>query len=202
MNYMKTLLTAASFAAVLGAPTAHAELLTFAAHWSGAPWGSKAVADATVQLDPSLFDGPLHFLGPANPLWGNFTITIKDAAAGNGTFTRSASSSYFYVWTGARLDYTKEMIGQSNGDGCTFGGVENPLLVTADFGFYLEYSGAPEPIYYFQITPYGTPNGLNEPLVLTSLKLIQPVPEPGTYTMILGGLGLIGLASRRKRSAA
>lgn len=33
-------------------------------------------------------------------------------------------------------------------------------------------------------------------------QTIAPVPEPQTYAMMLGGLGLVGWMARRKRKAA
>ncbi|WP_195763443.1 FxDxF family PEP-CTERM protein [Duganella guangzhouensis] len=45
--------------------------------------------------------------------------------------------------------------------------------------------------------PYG--NLIVDDMVLTN---VGPVPEPGTYAMLLAGLGLVGFAARRKRTAA
>nr|WP_315253189.1 PEP-CTERM sorting domain-containing protein [uncultured Duganella sp.] len=50
------------------------------------------------------------------------------------------------------------------------------------------------------LNTYGGGNGYQ--FVLDDLRLTSAVPEPETYAMLLAGLGLLGFAARRKRSAA
>ncbi|PLX73356.1 MAG: hypothetical protein C0607_13760 [Azoarcus sp.] len=51
--------------------------------------------------------------------------------------------------------------------------------------------------YYFEVS--GTATGPNGGLYAFSVTT-QPVPEPGTYAMMLAGLGLIGAVARRRMS--
>ena len=39
-------------------------------------------------------------------------------------------------------------------------------------------------------------------IALDNLDVAAPIPEPGTYAMLLAGLGLLGIASRRRKLKA
>jgi hypothetical protein len=49
--------------------------------------------------------------------------------------------------------------------------------------------------YYYKVTGTAT-----NPGVYTLVSEIAPVPEPETYMMLLGGLGMIGLMAKRRMS--
>ena len=55
--------------------------------------------------------------------------------------------------------------------------------------------------YYLEVT--GTVQGSNGGAYGGSLNVtaLEPVPEPATYGMLLGGLGLLGYAARRKKQS-
>ena len=48
----------------------------------------------------------------------------------------------------------------------------------------------------------GTTPGAPPFLLLDSVSLTAAVPEPETWAMLLGGLGLVGFMARRRRAAA
>ena len=53
----------------------------------------------------------------------------------------------------------------------------------------------------FTLQLFGTVNGNPAGAAYNGQITISAVPEPETYGMLLGGLGLLGLAARRKKSS-
>jgi hypothetical protein len=76
-------------------------------------------------------------------------------------------------------------------------------------GLYLAYSGTGPIQAYYQYfdghTPVGTPTAVGSSAYASDARLLgffaaaAPVPEPESYAMLLAGLGLLGVASRRKK---
>jgi hypothetical protein len=52
-------------------------------------------------------------------------------------------------------------------------------------------------MHYLAIASEGGDGGV---MAGTALFALAPVPEPGTYALMLGGLGLVGWMARRRRS--
>ena len=48
----------------------------------------------------------------------------------------------------------------------------------------------------------GTPTGAPPFLLLDGVSMVAAVPEPATWAMLLGGVGLIGFMARRRKAAA
>jgi hypothetical protein len=84
-------------------------------------------------------------------------------------------------------------------------------LDTAGLAFYVAgetQSGTPvDPYAAFNLYSYGTAAGLsttvsnNVNAVFQGNLSIAAVPEPSTYALMLGGLGLVGFVARRRRGA-
>ena len=52
--------------------------------------------------------------------------------------------------------------------------------------------------YFFDVT--GTAKGLKGGRYIVNVSALSPIPEPQTWAMMLGGLGLIGFMSFRRRN--
>jgi hypothetical protein len=192
-------LFAAIVAVLFGSPLSAATMTTFDLEWSGASFGNSAVATGYVTVDTSA----LPQLGSSgatvnlpSPLVAGLLVTISGASSGNGTFGDFAFL-YFYTPSSAdNLDLSKNLIGQTLANGCSFGtstgacGNGN----SGDFNIFGNGPPAPYGTWFFQLQ---TDNGFGDKLLLTSIT--ATVPEPSTWAMMILGFAGIGyMAYRRK----
>lgn len=191
------LLAAASMAA---GTDAFASTESFAIDWSGAAYGNGATATGEITLDTSLIG-----VGTAGSIpiasVQSFWITIQGTGAGDGTFTKADFSAIRFNAPTA-LDLDEELIGQSLGNGDTFG---DPDGRGGDFNLYGNPAVAlhvPSGTGFFQIVPdeYGG-NGI-DPLRVTSIQPLSVVPEASEAAMSLAGLGLMMLFVQGRRRVA
>ena len=61
----------------------------------------------------------------------------------------------------------------------------------------LSYSGSN--LYNLTVYQVDRPAGVGQDYIVATL--VDPVPEPETYALMLGGLGMMGLIARRRRKA-
>jgi hypothetical protein len=56
--------------------------------------------------------------------------------------------------------------------------------------------------YYFTFTGIDNANSVTSTLTLTPVGQVTAVPEPSTYALMLGGLGVVGFLARRRSARA
>ncbi len=180
-------------AAVLASTAAQATI--FNVKWSGAQFDNGATAVGQFDINTAVYPdlgGAQNFNTPG----ADFTIlsvTITGASSGNGTFTQSDFSNFYFAAFNP-LNYAVELIGQPLGNGFNFGsfgaGYGGP---SGDFNLFASTLGAPSGSFYFVLT---TDNGSGDSLAVTSIS--AAVPEPASWALMVAGFGLVGFAARRR----
>lgn len=188
LTIKRVLLSATAITALLTSQAAMADIFTYEFAWAGTdPYGSSegqsaATASATVRVNQSSVSGQ-----PAMDEILDISMTVKNAAVGNGTFNKN-DFSQFYV---SYRSYPEFVLDQ-------------PYELTSwyiyGFGFFGNGSGAPISFGSDRMWAGGIQGGtaLYAASASVTRTLAAPVPEPETYAMLAAGLGLIGFASRRR----
>jgi hypothetical protein len=178
------------------ASTAFADVITLGIQASGLT--SNAAATGFLTFDTALLPtiGTTLVQTPLSPAVSNLQLTITGAAAGgNGNFGLSDFSSISFS-TPSTLDFSQQLIGQVLANGCTYGTSTGNCGggQGGDFNLFAANSTAPNGTYYFQLKA-----ATGEVLLITSLIPEAAVPEPTTVALF--GLGLLGVAASRRKSA-
>lgn len=213
--------------AMLANPAVMAEIVTFNVTWaptdmSGHFVEGTAAASATLVMDTIYVpNGP----GSGRGLISmdkliSLSVTVTGTGAGDGTFGKSDFSGMDFHY-GRALNFSGQLIGQyPPGDLFDhlgrFGGEVGGGGNSGAFNFFANRPGvlggpaaAPSGVYPFMMISNGNPNlegpgaGIEHALLGVNSIIATPaaaIPEPSTYAMFLGGLGLVGLMARRKRS--
>jgi hypothetical protein len=102
------------------------------------------------------------------------------------------------------LDYVASATGYANPDGSWSGNANsNTMTIDLSAGDYtIAFGGNAQPLSYTTVrsadatSSYGVVTGYSATLNFNVVA--APVPEPGTWAMLLAGLGLVGVAVRRR----
>ncbi len=153
----------------------------------------------TYSYEVSSVDMPsIEFLVMVNSIGGDFDI--------KPTSTTNPAGAQFNVYAGINFNNTL---------GATYWGWEVPLapgVPVTGFSFTTPEAPAanPLPVTYAIFSPTYTGGPVNFPgfyvgsvvapdfLIVPPTPPARPIPEPSTYVMLLGGLGLIGLIAYRR----
>jgi hypothetical protein len=194
----KSALLVSALSLAFAAASAQAAPVTYDFTFSsgGGVGGSDTVVDGRITLEGSLLaqgDYNWHEYYPGGPELLALSVNISGGSAYDGHY--GMNDFYAFAWNtaGGTLDLSRPLFGQDIGYGRHWGPIGYPSY--GDFnllGFRPEFTGAGE--FRFVVDPHG--------LMLTRLDLVPSVPEPETYAMMLGGLGLLALAARRKKVSA
>jgi len=137
----------------------------FFLEWSGASFENTASATARLSLDESILLNPGNNNFFSTPGYvPSFTITVRNATSGNGTWKLSDYSDI--IWqTDTALDLTRELVGQPTS--IDPWGTSQPGGTGGDFNLFDGPAGAPLGTYYFELT---TDGALGDPMLLTSFR--------------------------------
>lgn len=212
MRYKISQFLAASLFFVLSS-SARAEWLTFEMHWASPHSDAPVTVDGLATFEVNRQTDGSYMGGAEIDTVRDYSLTIANARFGNGTFTKLESTvdwypvslpGWIYFDAGTDIDLTKDLVGQSafrseshlGGTDRRLGGlvVYGPMAI----GFVYQTVSLNE-----WWDKYGE-------VVLTSVKVLDyyvaptPVPEPKSYAMMLAGIALVSVATRRRfeRSAS
>lgn len=182
-------------------PNAKADTFqTYNLAWSGASWGNGATATGVITLDLSTLINPTTTAGSLEGS-GDFdiisditslSVTVMGAGAGDGTFTEAnlcacsalGSSTYWYT-NGSTVDMEGDVLAQLTADG-------------GDFNLFFTSPG-PQGVSPFTLDTQ-VPDYVTMPMTEFSPETAM-TPEPSTISLMLTGVGLLGLIVMRKRIA-
>lgn len=142
-----------------------------------------AAGDYFTTFDKGVSKGPIS----------NVNAVVSGASVGNGNFGPADFGMVTFNTT-RDLDLTRELVGQGDFGMNKFG--DDDFNVFAASG-----SAAPSgSLFNYEAQTNG---GFGDPVKLTSLQAspAAAVPEPATWAMMIMGMGMVGAALRRRRSA-
>ena len=213
---MRPLLIASAAALLLGGPVSAAEQIIFSEDFSDAT-GTFVGSDSSEKYQPTYY-----FEAPADPQWvfftgGNYLAssakTALDAPAGNKALVLNDSPERalafrhsIAVTAGHRYLLTFDHWGD-NQPGTTDYSIQvkanSTLIGTVTRGYTTPGPGASASFTFlapssllllsFRDISAGAASGIIDNIVLTAM------PEPGTYALLLAGIGLLGFAAHRRQ---
>jgi hypothetical protein len=152
-------------------PEVGANLVQFYDYWENS-LGTDDLSNMVL-----LFDG-------VNTLTFSFENTVSDFSF------NWLSLSYLDAWQLTAFDESNELVGST-------------LLSLSENERFGSFSSPTDNISYATLTREGAVSGLgSDVLMIDNFRYtgVSPVPEPSTYALMLGGLGLVGfMAYRRKK---
>jgi len=186
----QTQLKKLAWPAILGAlcfatAPASAAQLTF----QGATFTSSFVGDVlTIEIDAD----PSHLTGDWAPAVWMDGIEVKNVGD-YSSVSLSGPPGEAWTYVNAELNASNCTGGPNAPTGACF--EHAPVALTDDMIFTFTYLGGP---FDFE-TPTLKVHFLNADYEKQGSLLSLPIPEPGTYALMLAGLGVIGFIARRRQ---
>ena len=190
---------------------AHAALTSDAADISNALVADFDGFDGLLTTGPEAVAPGITFTGDAgselgafarvlgtNGVWGALSPFVAGGAVGELRFTfaelTSAAGAFVNHYNDVNVDFPFAVVVSVYGDNNLIIESHTLSITTSDFGYNEgQFVGITRDAADIRSISFkGTG------VVLDNLAVAQPVPEPETYAMLLAGLGLIGMAARRR----
>lgn len=186
----KTLTRLGALAALLAGSASQATI--FKVDWTGIG-SSQAIATGLFDFQPGIVTPMNQMLsfGPDASLL-SFTLTV------DGVTTSYDQSMFrgFYFSAPVALDFSRELVGQAQSGGCTFGSCVGGQ--GGDFNLFSS-SGAPNGYNYFELaTQSGDHVKVASMAPLGYYSFNTGVPEAGIWASMILGLGVVGGSLRRR----
>lgn len=227
MSFFSRIRIAGAALLLFVASAASAAPIRFDFTWSGAQLGNNARATGYIVYERTLVQNPGQnsFAIPSAAVL-DLSITVTGAAAGNGTFTRSAFAGNVFETNGATLDFSRQLVGQPT-SGQPWGTAPSAGQA-GDFNLFIaggdatdaqgRYASPSRPVpqggvlppngtFYFELTTNG---GNGDRMFLTSFapsgtgtSFVSNVPATNAYgTIALAALlALAGIVAMRRLRA-
>jgi len=185
---------------VAGISPAQAVSSTYILEYSGANFGNSAQAHGTIKFDSSLLPNPssgLTLLPLSDLAVTHLSLTVSQAASGNGTFDLAGYEQMTWDTGGATLDFSQELVGQATLNGAW--AEWSSLGTMGEFGLWAAITAQTAPTaggWYSLVTD----NDNGDRLSLTSFRPeAAPVPIPAAVWLFGSALAGIAAFSRKAR---
>jgi hypothetical protein len=189
-KFMNRLVSCAAVAASLfAAQSASANTYTYEFTWSGRGFYDNQYGESDASASATVVVQADSLGGAGFDQVSTLSLSVTDASVGNGVFSKSDFNRFFVPF---RSVPTLELNQR----------YELSSFYVYDIVFGANGTGAPSNFANFTMWAAGNYGGTA--LYLTSMYVTQtaadvlPVPEPESYAMLIAGLGLLGVAARKR----